>query len=190
MPRFHPLPRRFPRSARGKRQKRGFAFFSSCIEKADNGTSRALSATCALRSRMSVYAPSRLSCKGTICTVLHGFGDRQVIRANLAKEMLRFARFGETTQCSPRGGSASCFLSAARRNKAMCVRGALRLPRHVPALVAPLSQKSRFAAIFGRPCTLLRLSANMRAAFTLSQEPYVYGNWSALRQKCDFATRK
>ena len=30
---------------------------------------------------------------------------------------------------------------------------------------------------------------NTRAAFTFSQEPYVYGNWSALRQKCDFASR-
>ena len=31
---------------------------------------------------------------------------------------------------------------------------------------------------------------NTRAAFTLLQEPYVYGNWSALRQKCDFASRE
>ena len=27
---------------------------------------------------------------------------------------------------------------------------------------------------------------NTRAAFTLSQKPYVYGNWSALRQKRGF----
>ena len=31
---------------------------------------------------------------------------------------------------------------------------------------------------------------NTRAAFTLSQKPYVYGKWSALRQKCDFSLRE
>ena len=103
-----------------------------------------------------------------------GFATRsKLFRANLAKEMLRFARVGRDNPMFALlwQSSASGFLFAAlvatRRRRA---GGAHSLPPSPRTLVAPLPQKSHTAsrvAIFGGP-HCLGLSAMTRAAFTLS----------------------
>ena len=64
------------------------------------------------------------------------------------------------------------------------------MPRRVPALVAPLSLKSRFAAIFGRPCVLLRLqNSNSRANSLFPMSRKFSANGGAQRKSVVFLAR-
>ena len=88
----------------------------------------------------------------------------------------------------PCGGSAFCFLSAARQNNARHAAGRQMPTRKRSGIVLPFSQKSRSArkrCDFREPCEMLSIISAPHSLFPV--QPQVCGKLSALAKSVIFA---